>query len=466
MREERNIIISSTGYFSKKKYNVCLVNFDDNKVYSITYDHEGKSQYEFIKKLSSKQRSDLLNYISENDLLNISINNVVYDASDIIEINFDGKKNVIRNASKEFTHNEMHIFDDIVNIVFNENPLEKIRSFFGMNLNIDKIVAEFAKKHSYKGAKYIGDWKEYKVYEPYTNDQQVSYVGLPLVILVNDKGEIRMSTSDEAMEILDDSSVIQSNGELSFFTAQEAVDAYVNKFGSFPFVGGLSDEEVIEKIKNAIKNNEELHIDFDDNTSFIRKYKIEKNGQKYDEYKKIELHKCPTCDENLLIMGDNKANLTCPKCKKNYMLFGDAIFPLDGLSKQDINKLIDNIDDKLAILEKEEVEINNKIEKNFIDVSKYSILNKSIEELIEAKEKFLDDWQFLLFNVIDESWTMKSGIYRVHIHSIIDAILTRIDDNVSKQQSELLNQVGKCISNRNKEELVIIVDNMKKLSHK
>ena len=58
---------------------------------------------------------------------------------------------MIRNASKEFTHNEMNIFDDIVNIVFDENPLKKIRSFFGMNLNNDKKVTEFAKKHGAKG---------------------------------------------------------------------------------------------------------------------------------------------------------------------------------------------------------------------------------------------------------------------------------------------------------------------------
>lgn len=62
-----------------------------------------------------------------------------------------------------------------------------------------KDVNEFAIKQGYKGAKYIGNWKKYRVYEPYMTSNEVSFVGLPLVILVNENGEIRMSTSDEAM---------------------------------------------------------------------------------------------------------------------------------------------------------------------------------------------------------------------------------------------------------------------------
>ncbi len=62
-----------------------------------------------------------------------------------------------------------------------------------------KDVNEFAIKQGYKGAKYIGNWKKYRVYEPYMTSNEVSFVGLPLVILVNENGEIRMSTSDEAI---------------------------------------------------------------------------------------------------------------------------------------------------------------------------------------------------------------------------------------------------------------------------
>lgn len=76
---------------------------------------------------------------------------------------------------------------------------------------LNRDVDEFAKKDGYYiGAKYIGKWKEYKVYEPYTSNNEFSYTGLPLVILVNKENEIRWSTSDEAMAILDDNFFVDS----------------------------------------------------------------------------------------------------------------------------------------------------------------------------------------------------------------------------------------------------------------
>ena len=212
IRTSDYILISSTGYFSKKKINNCFVSLKENKIYNYTYDSDNNDKYDYLKDLTSNQKDKLMKYINDNDLLNVSINNLVFDASDIIEINISGKKNVIRNASKEFTNNEMHIFDDIVDIVFNDsnNPLEKIKNFFNMDLKNGKEITKFAQEHGYKGAKYIGDWKEYKVYEPYVSENNISFTGLPLVILVNDKGETHMSTSDEAMAILDDKSFVES----------------------------------------------------------------------------------------------------------------------------------------------------------------------------------------------------------------------------------------------------------------
>jgi len=435
MREEvgkNNIIISSTGHFSKKKYNNCLINFDDNKIYNLTYDNEGKPKYEFYKDLNVEQKNKLISYITDNNLLEVSINNVVYDASDIIEINYNGKTNIIRNASREFTHNEMHIFDDIVNIVFNsDNTLNKIKNFFGFDLKSDKNIIRFAKEHGYEGAKYIGDWNEYKVYEPYIDEKNTSYSGLPLVILVNSNGEIRMSTSDEAFATLNDIAFMDS------------------------FEKNKNDEEL-----NISDKHEVVNDPYD--SGVIRKYKIDENGHEYEEIKKIEVSKCPNCNVDLLVMGNNKANLSCPKCKNDYMIFDNKLFPTN-MTPQDINLLISNIDEKLEQLEKQQEEIDKKIEMKLDEVSKYSILNKSLEELIEAKKIFLDDWSFLLFNISDESWILKSGIYRVHIHSILEAILRKVEDNISKQQLELINQIGSAVSIRNKEELVRLVNDMKEL---
>ena len=116
--EGNYISISSSGYFSKKKYNDCLIDLNQSKVFNVTFDNNVNIKYEFYKDLTDMQKNKLLAYIKDNDLLNVDINILVYDAGDIIEISLDGKKNIIRNASKEFTNNKMHIFDDIVNIVF------------------------------------------------------------------------------------------------------------------------------------------------------------------------------------------------------------------------------------------------------------------------------------------------------------------------------------------------------------
>lgn len=64
----------------------------------------------------------------------------------------------------------------------------------------DKVIA-FAKKQGYDNALYIGKWKEYEAYEPVFDGDDVSFVGVPLLILVKDD-DIRMSTEEEAFEQL------------------------------------------------------------------------------------------------------------------------------------------------------------------------------------------------------------------------------------------------------------------------
>lgn len=560
IRTSDYILISSTGYFSKKKINNCFVSLIENKIYNYTYDSDNNDKYDYLKDLTSNQKDKLMKYINDNDLLNVNINNVVFDASDIIEINISGKKNVIRNASKEFTNNEMHIFDDIVDIVFNDsnNPLEKIKNFFNIDLKNDKEITKFAQEHGYKGAKYIGNWKEYKVYEPYVSGNDISFTGLPLVILVNDKGEIRMSTSDEAIATLDDKSFIESFEEtknvnetklirenlinlinnfkdernkynntnipndlyLKYLEKIESIlnsyndDIDDNRFVNKTIVnnGWISNDDAINYLFDSIignitilptdvpqgqnlsnistelnqyykdgyvcsKEKEMLlniineikkYIHSSNNDGFIRKYKIDENGHEYEETKKIELEKCPNCNETLLIMGANKGILTCPKCKTNYMSLDGKIYPTDKMSTQDINALINDIDNKIAELEVEKNKIDKDIENNFEEVSKYSILNKTLEELLDAKKRFISDWDVLLFNTTSDHWIMNSSTYRVHLVSIIDAILRRIDDSISKQQLELLNSIteNKYLGNKYKDSVVKIVKQLKELESK
>lgn len=234
--------------------------------------------------------------------------------------------------------------------------------------NSNKDVDKFAQEHGYKGAKYNGKWKEYKVYEPYMDENKVSYIGLPLVILVNDQGEIRMSTSDEAMAIIDD-------------------DSYMESFE--------------ENNRNNMSNN--------------------------------------TIDQNV------------------------------------INNVVNNIDEKIKELESQknngiqntssenEIEINKQLEENLEEVRNFSILNKSEEELLLAKRKFINNWYILLTNQVDNHWVMNSSTYRVHIQSIIEAILRRNEDAKSKKELELLKQTIECIQNQNRIVLIKLVLDMKTL---
>ncbi|MCK9479196.1 MAG: hypothetical protein M0R40_06805 [Firmicutes bacterium] len=68
-------------------------------------------------------------------------------------------------------------------------------------MKLNEII-DFAKKQGYISAKSLGKWNGYDIYEPIYNEDGVSFIGVPLLILVQDK-EIRMSTVDEAFEHLD-----------------------------------------------------------------------------------------------------------------------------------------------------------------------------------------------------------------------------------------------------------------------
>lgn len=64
-------------------------------------------------------------------------------------------------------------------------------------------INDFARKQGYEKAEYIGKWKNYSCYEPIFSDEK-SVTGLPLIILVDDEGKIRMSTPEEAIQQIED----------------------------------------------------------------------------------------------------------------------------------------------------------------------------------------------------------------------------------------------------------------------
>lgn len=66
-----------------------------------------------------------------------------------------------------------------------------------------ETIISFAKQQGYDNAIYLGKWKGYDAYEPVFDGADVSFVGLPYIILA--KGDtVRMSTSEEALEQIQD----------------------------------------------------------------------------------------------------------------------------------------------------------------------------------------------------------------------------------------------------------------------
>ncbi len=53
-------------------------------------------------------------------------------------------------------------------------------------------------------------------------------------------------------------------------TRDEAVKAYTERFGGFPFMStrGLPDEIVINMVEKALDTDEEISFDFDDNSDY------------------------------------------------------------------------------------------------------------------------------------------------------------------------------------------------------
>lgn len=71
----------------------------------------------------------------------------------------------------------------------------------------EQKIIDFAKKEGYESAKFKCEWQGYKCYEPILESGVISYIGLPLMILVDEYDNIRMSTAQESLRILNEFSM-------------------------------------------------------------------------------------------------------------------------------------------------------------------------------------------------------------------------------------------------------------------
>ncbi len=67
-------------------------------------------------------------------------------------------------------------------------------------------VIRFAKSQGYETAEYRGEWREFKCYEPVFLEGKVAFTGLPVLILESKDGNLRMTTSEEAFQFIEEMS--------------------------------------------------------------------------------------------------------------------------------------------------------------------------------------------------------------------------------------------------------------------
>lgn len=64
-------------------------------------------------------------------------------------------------------------------------------------------IDKFAQQQGFDRAEYLCEWRGFQCYEPIVGEGgQPSFIGMPLLVLVDKKGNIRMSTAAESMQQL------------------------------------------------------------------------------------------------------------------------------------------------------------------------------------------------------------------------------------------------------------------------
>lgn len=69
---------------------------------------------------------------------------------------------------------------------------------------VQPSIDRFAKSQGYESAEYLCEWHGFRCYEPIVAEGKMSFVGLPLLILEDNAGNIRMSTHEEAIQQIEE----------------------------------------------------------------------------------------------------------------------------------------------------------------------------------------------------------------------------------------------------------------------
>lgn len=261
----------------------------------------------------------------------------------------------------------------------------------------------------------------------------------------------------------------------------------------------VSNNGSVEKVYKDYMYGEMIYFSGDENLTSNQQNNIQSNNDTIKKISDFVLNQpiCPFCgsiellkykygeptsqiDESKYILGGclidgHIPKYKCKKCGKDIYLEDIKNNQTDysNLSTNElVNKTIDRIDKMIKTLNNEQDNdnsIDNKIvniDKNLNEVKNYSIINKSIEELLVAKKRFINDWFDLLVNTVDDQWILNSGIYRIHIHSILECVLKMGKDDIAKEQLELINEIGKNVKFPDKLAFLALITKLMELEKK
>lgn len=366
-----------------------------------------------------------------------------------------------------------------------------------------------AHEREFKHVKYVNTWNEYKVYEAY-NDGGVAYIGLPQMILVDENNKARWATYDEIMAWQNEEDVDDNyNGNYS-----DALNKNENN-QEIPINIVKTDDEIIEQIKANIKevNTSEESIrkinDLDARLQSAKELDLANRTDGINFRMELDqqrvVHFGNTINQPLNYLYDEKKKSienwasflpyweqrgTSQMDSSIYKMHLDRIFNAIFKQTEDekcreefeqLNKIqkcistgdVYGISKEVNALKQMEFSDNNQNtiqnesktpEQHFSDSLKTPMIglpedmaSMSLKELYDEKKRILDNWVHVFERKNNDELEKKafseSLFYYLQISSIVNEIMSRVDDDKCKKERECLDRIYKHIGEKDITEL-------------
>lgn len=371
-----------------------------------------------------------------------------------------------------------------------------------------------AHEREFKHVKYVNEWNEYKVYEAY-NDGGVAYIGLPQVILVDKNNKARWATYDEIMA-WNDAEDVRENYTDNYSTSNNLEQSKASETNQdTPINNVKTDDEIIEQIKKNIRevNTSEESIrkikDLEERLQSAKKldqeygtdginYKMELDQQRvvhfgstinkplnylYDEKKKAienwvsflpywEQRGTSQMDSSIYKMHLDRIfnaifkQTEDEKCREEFEQLNKIQKCISSGDIYGISKEV-NILKQMEFPESNQKTIQNESktpEQHFLDSLKTPMIglpedmaSMSLKELYDEKKRILDNWVHVFERKnneeLEKNAFSESLFYYLQFNSIVNEIMSRVDDENCKKEIECLDRIYKYIGQKNITEL-------------